>query len=68
MEATLQSFNIASLINRIKLVVLSPKECWKSICNEQHEPKTLVMALILPLVILGIICSTIGLQVFGISM
>jgi hypothetical protein len=68
MEATLQSFNLSSLISRIKLVLLSPKECWKSICNEQHEPKGLVMSLILPLVILGIICSTIGLQVFGISM
>jgi hypothetical protein len=68
MEATLQSFNFAALINRIKLVILSPKECWKTITSEEHEPKALVIHVILPLVILGIICSTIGLQVFGISM
>jgi hypothetical protein len=68
MEATLQSFNLAALINRFKLVVLSPKECWKTISSEDHDPKALVMSVILPLVVVGIVCSTIGLQVFGISM
>lgn len=69
METTAQAkaFDINSIINRCKLVILSPKQCWQTIAQETHTPKDLLRSPIIPLVLAGIICSTIGMQVFGIT-
>lgn len=68
MEATSQKIQITSLINRLKLVILSPKECWQTIASENESPKSILTHLIIPLVVVGALCSIVGLQVFGITM
>lgn len=68
METTLTTFNASTFLNRIKLVLFSPKECWKTIAAEQTQPKELVVSTLAPLIILGILCTTIGMQLFGINL
>jgi hypothetical protein len=62
------SLDINGIINRCKLVILSPKECWQTIARESHTPKELLRATIVPLMVAGILCSTIGMQVFGMNL
>jgi hypothetical protein len=57
------TFNLSQLIERAKLVLLSPKECWTKISSEAHEPLTLIKSTIAPLMILNIICALIGTQI-----
>jgi len=67
-SATTKSFDLSAIINRAKLVILSPKECWQTISKESHNPKDLLRSTVVPLMIAGIICSTIGMQVFGMNL
>jgi hypothetical protein len=60
--------NIPLLIERAKLVILSPKECWQKISNENTPPKELVQSIVTPLLVLSVVLSVVGLQVFGIYM
>ena len=60
--------NLPLLIERAKLVILSPKECWQKISNENTPPKELVQTIVAPLLVLGVVLSVVGLQVFGIYM
>jgi len=60
--------NLPLLIERAKLVILSPKECWQKISSENTPPKELVQSIVAPLLVLGVILSVVGLQVFGIYM
>ena len=66
--ATTKNFDLAALINRAKLVLLSPKQCWQTIAQETHTPQELLRSTIVPLMLAGILCSTIGMQVFGMNM
>jgi hypothetical protein len=59
-----QTFNLSHLIERAKLVLLSPKQCWDKISKETHEPLALLKSTIAPLIILNIICAVIGIQIF----
>lgn len=65
---TIKSFNVNTIINRAKLVILSPKLCWQTIAQETHTPKELLRTTIIPLILAGIACSTIGMQVFGMNL
>jgi hypothetical protein len=67
-SASTKSLNINNIINRCKLVILSPKQCWQTIAQETHTPQDLLRSIIIPLLVLGIVCSTIGLQVFGMNL
>ena len=60
--------NLPLLIERAKLVILSPKECWQKISTENTPPKELVQTIIAPLLVVGVVLSVVGLQVFGIYM
>jgi hypothetical protein len=60
--------NIPLIIEKSKLVILSPKECWQKIATESTAPSELVRTMVAPLVILGIVLSVVGLQLFGINM
>jgi|GEM_PF-1119857 len=60
--------NLPLLIERAKLVILSPKECWQKISSESTSPNELVRSIVAPLLVLGVILSVVGLQVFGIYM
>lgn len=60
--------NLPLLIEKAKLVILSPKECWQKISNENTPPKELVQTIIAPLLVVGVVLSVVGLQVFGIYM
>jgi hypothetical protein len=66
--STIKNFDLQALINRCKLVTLSPKTCWQTISQESQAPKELLRSTIVPLVIAGIVCSTVGMQLFGINM
>lgn len=66
--ATTKPFDLTALINRVKLVLLSPRECWQTISQETHTPKELLRSTVVPLMLAGILCSTIGMQLFGINM
>jgi hypothetical protein len=55
------------LINRIKLVVLSPKTCWSTIASEQTDPAKLVKGMVVPLVVAGALARALRLQIFGLS-
>lgn len=68
METVPTTFNVTTFFDRIKLVLLSPKDCWKTIAAEEVKPKELVVTTLAPLVILGIVCTTIGMQIFGINL
>ena len=65
--ATTKNFDLSALIKRAKLVILSPKECWQTISQETHTPKELLRSTIVPLMLAGILCSTVGMQVFGMN-
>jgi hypothetical protein len=67
MEAATQKAQLTSLINRLKLVILSPKECWQTIANQDENPTNILTHTIIPVVVAGTICSIVGLQVFGLS-
>jgi len=55
----------SSIIGRVKLVTLTPKECWNTISAEQHEPATLVKDVLAPLSAAGALAQFLGLQIFG---
>lgn len=60
--------NLPLLIEKAKLVILSPKECWQKISSESTPPNELVRSIVAPLLVLGVVLSVVGLQVFGIYM
>jgi len=66
MNTPTPTINLTALINRVKLVILSPKECWQTISNEQTDPKAFTITTVAPLVVAGVICTTIGMTIFGI--
>jgi len=68
MEATIQKAQVTSLINRLKLVILSPKECWNTIANENESQTSILTHTVIPVIAVGAICTIVGLQVFGVSM
>lgn len=68
MNTTNPTHIASSVIARVKLVTLSPKECWNTIASEQHDPKTLVKNVIAPLVAAGALAQFLGLQIFGFAM
>jgi len=57
--------NIDHLLNRIKLVVINPKEAWGKITDEPTSSKELVVSYMLPLVLIPTIASFIGYGLIG---
>lgn len=57
--------NIEYLIDRIKLVLVQPKEAWAKISNEQTDLKDFLMSYVLPLVLIPTIASFIGYGLIG---
>jgi Yip1 domain len=57
----------ASLIERIKAILLKPKETWPVIAGEAATPQDLVTRYALPLIVLSALAGFIGMQVFGFS-
>lgn len=66
-SSLVSSGNISSLVNRIKLVVLSPRECWSTISAEPADPQKLFKGMVLPLIVVGAVARILGLQVFGVN-
>ncbi len=52
--------NLEYLIDRIKLVVLNPKDAWAQISKEEIQLKDFLTSYILPLVLIPTIASFIG--------
>jgi hypothetical protein len=59
--------NIDHLFNRIKLVIINPKNAWDEIKNESSTTKDLVLNYMLPLVLIPTIASFIGYGLIGSS-
>lgn len=57
--------NIEYLIDRVKLVVLKPKEAWEQISKEEIHLKDFLKTYILPLVLIPTIASFIGYGLIG---
>ena len=55
----------ASLIERVKAILLKPKETWPVIAGEAATPGDLITRYALPLIAIGPIAGFIGGQVFG---
>ena len=53
------------IINRIKLVITSPVQCWTTISSENKTAKELFISLALPTLVVATICSQLGLLIFG---
>jgi hypothetical protein len=58
--------NLPALFNRVKLVVTNPKQCWDALVLENSTPQDLIGSLLLPLLLVGALCSIVGRQLFGI--
>lgn len=58
----------ASLIERIKAILLKPAETWPVIAGEAATPRDLVVRYAMPLIVLSALAGFIGMQVFGFSM
>lgn len=56
------------LISRIKLVVLSPKNCWSTITSEQADASKLLKGMVAPLILVGAVARAIGLCVIGLNL
>jgi len=65
MTSTLNSLYLKTLIARLKLVILSPKDAWKTIAHDQDAPIQILTKTLLPLVCASIVANVAGLQVFG---
>ncbi len=57
---------LEALFNRIKLILTKPEECWAAIASEGSTPRKLIESLLLPLLLLGAVCSIVGRQIFGV--
>jgi len=57
--------NIEYLIDRVKLVLVQPKEAWAKISNEETDLKDLLMSYVLPLVLIPTLASFIGYGLIG---
>lgn len=57
----------ASLIERIKAILLKPKETWPVIAGEAATPRDLITRYALPLIVLSALAGFIGMQVFGLT-
>ena len=56
-----------SLVNRVKAILLQPKETWPAIAGEAATPGDIITRYALPLIAIGPIAGFIGGQLFGIS-
>ncbi|MEY4700955.1 MAG: hypothetical protein RL326_1142 [Pseudomonadota bacterium] len=56
-----------ALIERVKLVLLKPSECWDTIASESANIAHLMRSLVVPLAVVSSACQFLGLQLFGIS-
>jgi hypothetical protein len=57
----------AALIDRVKLVLLKPSECWDTIASETANIPRIARSLVVPLAVISSACQFIGLQLFGFS-
>jgi hypothetical protein len=56
------------LVDRVKNILLTPRQEWEVIDKEAATPASLYTGYILPLAAIGPICQVIGYSVFGISL
>jgi hypothetical protein len=56
-----------SLVERVKAILVKPKETWPTIAGEEATPGDLITRYAIPLVAIGPIAGFIGGQLFGIS-
>jgi len=57
----------AALIERVKLVLLKPSECWDTIATETPNLQNIMRTLVVPLAVVSSACQFLGLQLFGVS-
>ena len=55
----------SGLIDRVKNILMKPKEAWETISRDRATPGDVLVNYVLPLAALGPICSFIGGQLFG---
>jgi hypothetical protein len=60
MQTSPTPLRLSHPIDRLALVLFSPKRCWATIMQEQYGPKDILLSTVLPLLIMGAICSIAG--------
>lgn len=63
----LSTDNAASIVARVKAILLNPKEVWPAIAAETKNSTQILIQYAIPLMLISPICSLIGSQVFGYS-
>jgi len=64
----IKNFLTPALLERVKLVLLKPSECWDSIALEEANWRHIMQSLVIPLVVVSNACQFIGLQLFGVTL
>lgn len=59
---------LSALGTQIKGLIVSPTTCWEAIAQDDATPSKILSEKVIPLIALGVICTVVGFQVFGISM
>ena len=59
---------LTALGTHIKGLIVSPNTYWDTLAQENATPSKILSEKVIPLILLGVICTVIGFQVFGISM
>jgi hypothetical protein len=58
--------SLEALFNRVKLTLTKSEECWNTFVSENPTPRKLIKSLLLPLLLIGALCSVLGRQLFGV--
>ena len=58
--------SLKALFNRVKLTLTEPEECWNTFFSENPTPRKLIGTLLLPLLLVGALCSVAGEQLLGV--
>jgi ABC-type sugar transport system permease subunit len=64
---TATTFLNSAIIERVKLVLLKPSECWNSIASETANVQQLMRTLVVPLAVISSACQFLGMQIFGVT-
>lgn len=58
--------SLEALFNRVKLILTRPSEGWNTAASENSSPRKLIGSLLVPLLLVGALCSVVGRQLFGV--
>lgn len=64
MQTSPTPLRLSHPIDRLALVLFSPNQCWDTIAQEHYGPRDILLSTVLPVLIMGAICSIAGVYIF----